>query len=120
MQRVAVRAVIQMPAQCGCAADRDGAEQAPLAERQDMARLQCLAMAAHNVSDMEAGPKMSGRGVHGSRWKQRQWIGAGVKQVRGHVQVAFGGADGGMAEQGLDHAEIGARFQQQRGVGVPE
>ena len=52
MQRVAAWAVVHLPAQGGCAADRDGTEQTPLAERQDMALLQRLAMAPHDVSNV--------------------------------------------------------------------
>lgn len=38
----------------------------------------------------------------------------------GHMQVTLCAADGGMAEQGLDDPQIRPRFQQQRGLGMPQ
>ena len=63
---------MQLRAQGRGAAGHDGAQQSPLAEVQDMLRLQRLAMAPEDVRDPKGGPFVGGLPGHGSRSEERR------------------------------------------------
>lgn len=92
------------------------------------------AMGAQNVGDLQRRPL--GEGDHGSRSGtvrggdvgrldvlQRQPLqqaGRLLQVLQAHVRVDAGGPDRAVAQQRLEHHQVGAGLQQMRGEGVPQ
>src|SRR5208283_4460098 len=114
---------IDMAAERGCPAQRDGREHPALRKRQVVLGLERRAVLPNDLGDVETWPPAGcPAGIHGGSVRLQSiegTLGLGY-QGRGDTRIARGGFDAAVAEQYLDHAQIGAAFQEVCREAVPK
>ena len=127
----ATRASIAMPAQGGGAAALNGTKGFELlkVEARSIPIQEAIALHAENVGHLEGGPshswfflrlKLSANVLDAGQSEPSKRIGDRLQMPLRQMQVLGGGFQITVAQQNLDGAQVGARFQQVGGPTVPQ